>query len=116
LLLLLHQFTAVAEAARRVSGIAAAALPNVNGLGRQLVFDAGAAMLVLLVTTTLSVYKPWGQTRYGEIRDEQALASSQVGKAREVLPAGLKVFLAIVGVIVATIVIVHLAGGGIGHH
>lgn len=34
----------------------------------QLVFDAGAALLVLLVNTTLSVYKPRGLTRYGQRR------------------------------------------------
>jgi len=31
----------------------------------QLVADAGAALLVLLVNTTLGVYKPRGMTRYG---------------------------------------------------
>jgi hypothetical protein len=31
----------------------------------QLVVDAGAALLALLVATTLSVYKPQGRTRYG---------------------------------------------------
>jgi len=31
----------------------------------QLVGDACAALFVLLVTTTLSVYKPWGLTSYG---------------------------------------------------
>lgn len=36
-----------------------------RGLRIQLVVDAGAALLVLLVTTTLSVYKPRGLTRYG---------------------------------------------------
>ena len=40
----------------------------------QLVFDAGAALLVLLVNTTLSVYKPRGLTRYGQrrLREERA--------------------------------------------
>ncbi len=49
-LLLLHQFTAVAEAARRVSGAAPGTLPDVGQLGSQLVGDAGLAVLVLLVT------------------------------------------------------------------
>ena len=31
----------------------------------QLVGDASAALFVLFVTTTLSVYKPWGMTEYG---------------------------------------------------
>jgi hypothetical protein len=36
----------------------------VDGLRVQLVGDAGTALLVLLVTTTLSVYKPRGRTVY----------------------------------------------------
>ena len=37
----------------------------------QLVADAGAALLVLLVATTLSVYKPRGLTKYGWRRQRQ---------------------------------------------
>jgi hypothetical protein len=35
------------------------------GLRIQLMADAGAALLALLVATTLSVYKPRGRTPYG---------------------------------------------------
>lgn len=38
---------------------------DLRGLRLQLVADAAAALVVLLVTTTLSVYKPRGVTRYG---------------------------------------------------
>jgi hypothetical protein len=38
---------------------------DLSRLRIQLVADAGAAVLVLLVATTLSVYKPQGLTRYG---------------------------------------------------
>jgi hypothetical protein len=38
---------------------------ELRGLRIQLIADAGAALLVLLVATTLSVYKPRGMTRYG---------------------------------------------------
>jgi hypothetical protein len=38
---------------------------DVARLQMQLVVDAGAALLVLLVNVTLSVYKPQGVTRYG---------------------------------------------------
>jgi hypothetical protein len=51
----------------RVAALAAAdALSGsaVHGLRFQLVGDAGTALLVLLVTTTLSVYKPRGRTPY----------------------------------------------------
>ena len=39
---------------------------DLAGLRIQLVADAGAALLALLVTTTLSVYKPAGMTRHGQ--------------------------------------------------
>jgi hypothetical protein len=39
---------------------------DLSGLRIQLVANAGAALLVLLVATALSVYKPPGMTRYGQ--------------------------------------------------
>ncbi|WP_197084849.1 hypothetical protein [Saccharothrix sp. ST-888] len=36
-----------------------------RGLRSQLVFQSGAALVVLLVATALSVYKPQGRTRFG---------------------------------------------------
>lgn len=63
LLLLVHM--------RPISHMAAAAAEttlgpsDLRGLRLQLVADAGAALLVLLVATVLSVYKPKGVTRYG---------------------------------------------------
>ena len=39
---------------------------DVGRLQTQLVVDAGAALLALLVATTLSVYKPRGMTPYGQ--------------------------------------------------
>ncbi|CCQ46074.1 putative membrane protein [Pseudarthrobacter siccitolerans] len=46
--------------------------PDMNGMRVQLVFDAGAAILALLVTSVLSVYKPRGLTRHGQkVLDEQ---------------------------------------------
>ena len=39
---------------------------DLHGLRIQLVADAGAALIVLLVATTLSVYKPRGKTRYAQ--------------------------------------------------
>lgn len=63
LLLLLHTqpigYVAAVAAETTLSG------GDLRGLRIQLVADAGAALLVLLVTTALSVYKPRGMTRYG---------------------------------------------------
>jgi hypothetical protein len=112
-LLLLHQFTAAAEAARLASATSAGILPDVDGLGSQLVFDAGAAVLVLPVTTTLSIYKPWGRTRLD--RGEERLVAA-TGQSRSSLPVGLRIFLGVIGAIIVTIMVVHLAGGGMGRH
>jgi hypothetical protein len=112
ILLLLHQFTAVATAARRVSETAAEALPDVGGLGPQLVGDAGLAVLTLLVTTTLSVYKPWGRTAYGRRAETQEQRSDPAAGGPSLT---LKIVLAVIGVILAAVVVLHLAGGGLHH-
>jgi len=51
-----------------LASVAAVTNPSRADLGAirlQLVADAGAALLVLLVTTVLAVYKPRGRTRHG---------------------------------------------------
>jgi hypothetical protein len=106
ILLLLHQFTAVAEAAKLVSTAAGGTLPSVGRLSVQLVADASLAILVLLVATMLSVFKPWGRI----LPDPDKVPTA------DGLPLGLKVFLAIIGVIVVGFVVLHLAGGGLGRH
>jgi hypothetical protein len=63
ILLLVHMqpigYMADVAAETTLSGV------DLHGLRMQLVIEAGAALLVLLVTTILSVYKPEGTTRYG---------------------------------------------------
>jgi hypothetical protein len=57
---------------------------SVGRLQIQLVADAGAALLVLLVTTALSVYKPRGLTPYGQRkRLKQRTLSPAVDAASE---------------------------------
>lgn len=112
-LLLMHQFTAVAGAARRVSATAAGALPDVGGLGTQLLVDAAAAVAVLIVTTILSIYKPWGRTPWA--REGVAPAGAATANGSGPMPRGLRIFLIAIAAIVGTIVVVHLAGGGLSH-
>ena len=101
LLLQLHQFTAVAGAAKSVLGTAAGTLADAGHAGMQLAWDAGLALLVLILITTLSVYKPWGLTSYGRRRLPP--------RPDVETPLGLKVFLVGVGVIV-------LVGFVVSHH
>jgi hypothetical protein len=109
LLLVLHQFTAVAGAAAIVLQSAAGTLPAVGRLRAQLVFDAGAALVVLIGITILSVYKPWGRTPYG--RNEPAKDPTGAG-----LPAGIKVLLVLAGLAGAIIATLHLTGHAPMHH
>lgn len=114
-LLLLHQFTAVAGAARRVSEASAGSLPDVGRLATQLVFDSGLAVLVLLTTTILSVFKPWG--RIQEVRAQLAPGvdlRAPTAAARR--PLGVRIFMTVIGLIVATVVIMHIMGRGMGGH
>ena len=77
IVVLLVHTNSMREAARRVSGEAGETLSGLRAhlaasgagghlgdLQLQLAVAAGAGLLVLLTTTTLGVYKPWGQTRY----------------------------------------------------
>src|SRR5260221_14493883 len=56
-----------------MAGAAATMLSStdLSGLRMQLVVYAGAALLVLLVATALSTYKPRGRTRHGARKLEQ---------------------------------------------
>ena len=66
--LLIHQFAAVAKAAKLVSEGAAGTLSqaDLGRVGLVLVRASGLGIVVLLAVTVLSVYKPWGLTPYGE--------------------------------------------------
>ena len=64
------------------------------------VVHAGGGLLVLLATTALSVYKPWGRTSRGSDTSTRW---------------GLYVLLGTIGVVLLFVVL-HLAGGGHGGH
>src|SRR5258708_3653589 len=115
LALLVHQFV-VAEAAKRVSGAAAETLfsPDLGPLKTELVRAHSLATLLLLVVTTLGVYKPWGLTRYGR-RKQQELRKVQQQPDNET-PLGVKIFFAVPGVLVLVFVVLHLTGNGFESH
>ena len=117
LLLLLHM-----EPTSRIAHAASEAIlssSDLRGLRVQLVGDAVAAILVLLVATVLSVYKPWGMTEYGkrrlEVRRKTAPSIASVQSSSQVTPWGKYVLLGFAGLLLVVIV-VHLMGGGLGGH
>jgi hypothetical protein len=80
----------------------------------QLVGDACAALFVLVMTTALSVYKPWGMTPYGLRKQRELTAAWRPAVARQVTPWGRYVILGIIG-FVLLVLLLHLAGGMTGH-
>ena len=91
------------------------------GLRLQLVADAGAALLALLVTTALSVYKPRGITPYGRKQYDYSGPNgyADVGSSRRSTtgtPRWVKLFGIVVLVLALLFVIRHVTGGGLGGH
>jgi len=114
--LLVHQFVVVAEAAKRISGVASETLfgADLGPLKTELVRAPSLAIVLLLVATTLGVYKPWGLTRYGR-RKRQERRNVQQQLANEI-PLGVKIFYAVIGVLGLVVVVLHLTGHGFGSH
>jgi hypothetical protein len=112
-LLLLHQFTAVAGAARLVSASAPATMPEVGRWGTQLVGDAIAALVVLIAITVIAVFKPWGLTPYGQAQRQVATPRTAVDSDRG-LPLSLKLVFAAVVLLLLVFAVLH-HGGGLHH-
>jgi hypothetical protein len=102
----------------RVAAIAAQttlAFGDLRQLRLQLVGDACAALFVLLMTTTLSVYKPWGMTAYGLRKQNEVTAAWRPKTSRQVAPWGRYVLFGIIAVVLL-VLLLHLAGFGLHAH
>jgi len=85
------------------------------GLRVQLIADAGAAILVLLLITALSVYKPWGRTQYG-LSNESILSLSTQERVVRNKKIWKTIVLVAIGILLIVFIIRHLKGGGMGNH
>ena len=81
----------------------------------QLIGDSCAALFVLMVTTALSVYKPWGLTAYGLRIQGEATPTLLTVRAQ---PSASWARYALFGVLglVFLFLLLHLAGGGLHGH
>jgi hypothetical protein len=100
----------------RVAAVAAETMLSSTDLRQlriQLVADAGAALIALLVATTLSVYKPWGLTSYGRRNDVIARNLDWAATASNFWK-----WLWLIGFIVVVVLfaILHLTSGGLHGH
>jgi hypothetical protein len=114
ILLLLHQFTAVAGAARAVTSTASGTFPQVGHLRTQLVGDAALAVGVLLVNTILSIYKPWGKISFAR-RAIGHVSATDTG-LEPIRPVPLKSALIVLAMIAAGFMVLHLSCGPSRHH
>jgi hypothetical protein len=76
-ILLMHM-----PAVSRMAGVAAGTTlsgPDLREPRVQLVVHAVGGLFVLLSVTTLSVFKPWGRTRYGRRKQEERRQEAQTG-------------------------------------
>src|SRR6266699_232061 len=112
LALLIHQFAVMGVAAKRVSGAVIETLfsTDLSALKTELVRAPSLAILLLLVATTLGVYKPWGLTRYGRRKQQERRKVQQQPDTET--PLGVKIFFAVIGALVLVFVVLHLTGHG----
>jgi hypothetical protein len=130
-IVLLAKMPLIGYAARRAAETTSSSV-DLHTVGIQLAVHATGGMLVLLVITALSVYKPWGLTRYGqrkqqERRDEPRRSLPAVGvkampgREKETIGDGLsralRVSLAagVGALVVAVHISMYLTGHGFHH-
>jgi hypothetical protein len=130
-IVLLKKMPLIGYAARRAAETPLSSA-DLRAAGIPLVVHAAGGILVLLVVTILSVYKPWGLTRYGrrkqQERQYQFLRSPQTVGVKAMsdpdnettgdgLSRGLKIFLAAgIGVFLVVVhVSMHLTGHSFHH-
>lgn len=84
------------------------ALPN---LKLQIVANAGAAFLLLLAIITISVFKPWGKTKWTGGTEIATITKHSASNK------SLRVYLIVaVALLLVFVIVKHLIGGGMGHH
>lgn len=125
LVLLRHMETvtrmSLAAAATTLSGA------DLRPLRIQLVVHAAGGLLLLIVATTLSVYKPWGLTPYGRrktsrtdrlsgLRSKAHIAAAPAADHAHGNPRWVNVVALHAVVLAVLFVIVHIAGGGLRGH
>ena len=85
-----------------------------SGLRIQLIADAGAAILLLLAITTISVYKPWGKIK-SRLRNNQE--QNDVPDKKKVIKKSSGFYILIgIAILILIVIIKHLLDGGMGGH
>ena len=107
LLLFLHlkPIETLSAAAANSSSFSAA---NESGAAMELIKKAAAAIIGLITVVGISVYKPWGKTKF-------ALKGERQTKSVKEFP-WTKYLLIAIGLLLVLVILKHLLGGGMHHH
>jgi hypothetical protein len=99
----------------RVAATAALSRADLSRPRMELVVHAAGGLLVLLMITILSVFKPWGLTRYGQRKlQERGKVPQQSDKVTRA-PLRFNSFFAVIGMLMAAFVVLHLIGQTLHH-
>jgi len=107
--LILFGFTQTLSSIAVLAADTAMSIDELRNLSQSPVLHSGGGLLILLVNTTLSVYKPWGRTRYGLRKQDERneglspSSSSSAGKHR-----GRYILLGLIGLFLLFVVL-HLS-------
>lgn len=111
ILLLVHM--QVASRMANIVAVTTLGAADFQGMRIQLVTDAVAAIVVLLVATVLSVFKPQGLTPFGRNwQSSPANASQETSTPRWVHVFGI----ILIVLLLAAFLFKHLTSGGLSHH
>jgi hypothetical protein len=107
--LILFGFTQTLSSLGDLAADTTLSIGELGNLKQSPVLHSGGGLLVLLVTTILAVYKPWGMTPYGRRKRHTGVGPDYASSTST--PWGLYLLLGIIGLVLLFLVL-HLIGGG----
>jgi hypothetical protein len=107
--LILFGFTQTLGSLGELAANRTLSIDELRSLNQSPALHSGGGLVVLLVTTILAVYKPWGMTPYGR-RNQDTSVRPPYGSTTST-PWGLYLLLGTIGLVLLFLVL-HLIGGG----
>jgi hypothetical protein len=111
--LILFGFTQTLGSLGELAADATLSIDQLRTLNQSPALHSGGGLLVLIVTTILAVYKPWGMTAYGRRKKEVGVGAE--GASTTGTGWGRGLLLGII-VLVLLFLVLHLARGGAANH
>jgi hypothetical protein len=84
-----------------------------SGLQLQLIADSIAAMLVLLIILSISIYKPWGKISFSNLKSKNSNMVNIQQKPKKTMLYYINIGFII---FILVFIIMHILGGGMGKH